>query len=89
MRDVEFLQDAGRNGWAVLTADQRIRWVPAELEVVRLAGVKVFALAGGNLTAADQAARYVANLERIQRACAVAGGEIYVVRPDRIERRWP
>lgn len=26
LSDVEFLRDAGRNGWAVFTADMRIRW---------------------------------------------------------------
>lgn len=89
LSDVEFLRDAGRNGWAVLTADMRIRWVRDELAAVQNWQVQLFALPRGGLTAQEQASRFVRNLGRILAACERPGPCIYAVHADRIERKWP
>lgn len=89
LRDVDYLRDAGANGWAVLTADMRIRWNAHELSVVEAERVRVFALPRGGLTGPEQASRFVANLERINHACVKPGPFIYAVLPHRIELRWP
>jgi hypothetical protein len=47
LADTEFLGDAGRHGWAVLTGDMRIRRVAHELAVVEAEGVRMFALPRG------------------------------------------
>lgn len=89
LSDTEYLRDAGRRGWAVLTADARIRYVPHELAVVKTEGVKVFALPRGDLRAADAAARFIRNLPAIVRACDQPGPAIYAVMAGRISLRWP
>ncbi|MBA3372584.1 MAG: toxin-antitoxin system, toxin component, PIN family protein [Actinomycetota bacterium] len=89
LADTEFLGDAGRHGWAVLTGDMRIRRVAHELAVVEAEGVRMFALPRGHLRGVEQAARFVDNLPAILRACDRPGPYIYAVLRDRIERRWP
>jgi len=49
--------------------DRRIRHHPAEIAAVRRHHVKLFALTSGNLTAGDQAERFVRNGSRIALAC--------------------
>lgn len=88
LSDIEFLRDAGRNGWAVLTADMRIRWVRDELATLQEGKVRLFALPRGGLTAREQASRFVRNLDRIVAACERPGPFIYAVHADRIERKW-
>src|SRR5688572_17543917 len=58
IRDAEWLELCGREGWSVLTMDQRIRYRPAEIAAIRRHRVRAFALASGNLRAADQARRF-------------------------------
>lgn len=89
LADTAWLRDAGRWGWAVLTGNPRIRWTAHELAVVQVEAVQVFVLPRGQLRGAEQAARFVDNLAAIHRACERPGPFIYVVLPDRIERRWP
>jgi len=89
LADTEFLRDAGRNGWPVLTADASIRRRSHELTVVTAERVQLFALPRGGLRGVDQAARFVANLSSIVAACARPGPFVYSVLPSRIERRWP
>lgn len=62
LADVDFLCEAGRNGWAVMTADMSIRRRPHELAVVEAEKVQMFGLPRGDLTGADQVARFTANL---------------------------
>ena len=89
LADTKFLRDAGRNGWAVLTADARIRYRPHELAVLQAERGRLFTLSSGNLTGADQARRFVSNMAAIERACRREGPFIYVVYESRIEKRWP
>ncbi|MDP9405561.1 MAG: hypothetical protein M3O86_03025 [Actinomycetota bacterium] len=89
LADTTWLRDAGRSGWAVLTADPRIRRRHHELAVVRDEAVRIFALPRGDLRGVAQAARFTDNLARMLRACEQAGPFIYVVYANHIERRYP
>lgn len=51
--DVEWIAEVGRCGWVVVTRDQNIRRRPNELRAVRAAGLRLFALTSGNLSAAE------------------------------------
>lgn len=87
--DIEWLTRAGEERWAVITADARIRRRRLELDVVDRWNVKVFTMPHGNLTGPQQVARVIDNLDAILRAMARPGPGIYVLLPDRIERRHP
>ncbi|WP_370324925.1 hypothetical protein [Euzebya sp.] len=87
--DVEWLTRAGEEEWAVITADARIRRRALERAVVDRWQVKIFTLPHGNLTGPEQVARVIDNLEAILRAATRPGPAIYVLLPQRIERRHP
>lgn len=53
--DAEWITEVGRQGWVVITRDQNIRRRPNELRAVRAAGLHLFALTSGNLSAAETA----------------------------------
>jgi predicted nuclease of predicted toxin-antitoxin system len=89
LADTEFLRDAGRRGWVVLTRDAAIRRRPHELRVVREEWVKIFELSRGNLKGAEQVARFIDNLDRIVRACEQPGPFIYAVLAGGLELRFP
>ncbi len=89
LADTEFLRHAGRNRWAVHTADARIRRRPHELAVVEAERVQLFALPSGGLRGVEQAQRFTDNLDRIVAACRLPGPFIYSVLPRGIQRRWP
>lgn len=84
--DEEWLELAGSSGKAVLMKDTRIRYNRAEREAVKRHGVRCFCLTRQDLTGPEMAARFIANLEAITRACADPGPFIYAVHKDRIER---
>ena len=46
-KDTDWLTEAGRRGWAVITRDERIRYRTLEREALINAGVGAFVLAGG------------------------------------------
>lgn len=87
--DTEWLELCGRRGWIVLAKDKRIRYRPAEIEAIRRHRVKAFVLTSGNLTSAQQIERFIANEERIVRACDDDGPLLYAVHKARIERMYP
>lgn len=87
--DEEWLERCGRAGWVVLTMDKRIRWRRAEVAAIRRHGVKAFALTSGNLSAPDQARRFIDNLDRIEASCAEPGTFVFAVRATGIERLFP
>lgn len=89
VRDVEWLELCGREGWAVLTMDRRIRYHRAEIAAIRRHKVKAFALTSGNLTAANQAERFIRNADRIDAACEEPGPFVYAVHARRIVRIFP
>ncbi len=63
--DSELLAEAGKQGWIVLTRDQRIRYRPNELNAVIAARVVLFVLTQGNLSAAETARIVVGAYPRI------------------------
>jgi hypothetical protein len=87
--DVEWLELCGREGFPVLTKDRRIRHRPAEIQAIRRFRVRLFAVTGGSLTAAEQAARFDRSRERIDEASTDAGPFVYSVQADRIVRIFP
>lgn len=89
VEDVEWLELCGRHGWPALTMDRRIRYHPAEIAAVRRYRVQAFALTSGNLTAAEQAQRFIRNGPRIDAACEQSGPFLYAVHADRIVRIFP
>jgi hypothetical protein len=60
--DADWILDVGRRGWFVPTKDDNIRHRPLEKAAVRVAGVGLFALKGGNLRGAQMAHAFVAAL---------------------------
>jgi hypothetical protein len=87
--DVTWLERVGSEGWVALTKEARIRYRPAEAAVIAAFGVRLFAVASGNLGAAEQAARIVENIERIVEACRESGPFVYSVQAGRIVRLFP
>lgn len=55
MQDVEWIQWAGANGYAVLTANPRMLRVPMEREAIVAHGTKVFCIAKPETTKEDKA----------------------------------
>ncbi len=84
--DVEWLELAGSQGWAVFTKDKRIRHNIREREVVMSFSVQCFCISRPSLPAAEMADRYLRNLGAIVRACRDPGPFIYAVHESRIER---
>ena len=89
VQDVEWLELCGREDWPALTMDRRIRYRPTEIAAVRRHRVKAFALTSGNLTAPEQAERFVRNSRRIEIACAQPGPFLYAVHATQIVRIFP
>jgi uncharacterized protein with PIN domain len=89
LTDEEWLRDAGREDWIVLTKDDAIRRRPAERDALTDAGVRVFCLTNRNLRGADQAARFVENRHRILQRAQKPGPYIYGVYEGRILKLWP
>lgn len=89
VRDVEWLELCGREDWIVLTMDRRIRYHGAEIAAIRRYRVRAFVLTSGNLSASQQAQRFVSNAERIHVACEAPGPFVYTVHPTRLVRIFP
>jgi PIN domain-containing protein len=89
LADDEWLHDAGERGWVVLMKDAKIRYRPAELEVIIDHGLRAFCLTNANLRGAEMAARLVANLPRILRVAQEPGPYIYGVYVTSARRLWP
>lgn len=69
-KDVEWLAEAGRRAWVVLTKDSAIRRNPHEKAMFRTAGVRVFALARKDLSGPEMANLFVAALAGMHRRAA-------------------
>jgi len=78
--DVEWLAEAGRRAWVVLTKDGAIRRNPHEKAMFRDAEVRVFALARRNLAGPEMAELFVAALPGMRkRAVAVPAPFVFSV----------
>jgi hypothetical protein len=88
--DEEWLRDAGEQSWVVLMKDNKIRYRPAELQVVIDHGLRAFCLTNANLRGVEMAERFVENLARIVRiAREKPGPYIYGVYADGVRPLWP
>jgi predicted nuclease of predicted toxin-antitoxin system len=65
--DEEWLAEAGRRGWVVLTKDQRIRYRHTELVALVKARVAAFVLVSGDLRGDEMAKAFVEALPRMSR----------------------
>lgn len=65
--DPDWLRAVGAKGWLVLTRDQNIRRKPDELAVLREAGIILFALTSGNLSAQETADIVIQAWPKMQR----------------------
>jgi hypothetical protein len=75
--DTTWLPAVGAKGWVVITRDQAIRRRPNELAAAQAAGLHLFALTSGNLSAADTAALVVAAWPRICKAVRSGPGPAF------------
>lgn len=90
LADEEWLRDAGEHGWVVLMKDARIRYRPAELQVVIDHGLRAFCLTNANLRGVEMARRFVEHLPRIARIAEQRPGPyIYGVYRDAVRVVWP
>jgi PIN like domain len=84
--DVTWLEEAGRQGWAVLMKDERIRRRPAEKAMLVRAALRCFVITRGDLRAEQMAGRFLANIVGMERVCAKPGPFIYAVHQTRLDR---
>jgi len=66
--DAEWLGEAGRRGWVVLTKDKAVRRNALELAAIRMSGVACFSLGHGNLKAEQMAQAFIAARRRMEKA---------------------
>lgn len=90
LADEEWLRDAGEREWVVFMKDAKIRYRPAELQVVVDHGLRAFCLTNANLRGVEMAQRFVENLPRIVRIAQLKPGPyIYGVYSDAVRPLWP
>jgi len=90
LADEEWLRDAGEREWVVLMKDAKIRYRPAELQVVIDHGLRAFCLTNANLRGVEMAERFVEHLARIVRIAERRPGPyIYGVYSDAVRPLWP
>jgi hypothetical protein len=90
LADEEWLRDAGKRGWVVLMKDAKIRYRPAELQVVINHGLRAFCLTNANLRGVEMAERFVEHLPRIVRIAEEKPGPyIYGVYSDAVRPLCP
>ena len=70
--DVEWIREAGEQGWIAITRDQNIRRKPNELAAIRPSRAIIFVFTSGNLSAEDTARILLTALPRIYRSAAGA-----------------
>lgn len=72
VQDVEWIRDAGTNGWIALTQNPRIWFTPGEREAVQTSGARVFSLARADLPSEFKAfvfgRRWLSITRRVRRA---------------------
>ena len=87
--DVDWIEEAARQGWPILMKDKRIRHRPAEIDAVVTHKARCFVITRGDLPSADMVDRFVANRTAIFAAAAGPGPYIYSVQIDRLSRLYP
>ncbi len=69
-KDEEWLKEAGRRGWAVLTKDRRIRYRTPAVAAIVEARVRAFVLTAGDLQGTEMAAIFLKALPAMNRFAA-------------------
>lgn len=87
--DTEWIEEAAKQGWPILTKDKRIRYRQAEIAAVAENKARCFVITRGALPSADMAQRFIGNKAAIFTAAADSGPYIYSVQTDRISRLYP
>ena len=64
--DVQWLPEAARQGWVILTNDRKIRSRSLELRAVMTSGARVLALVGGSLSAAELARNFINTVAKVE-----------------------
>ena len=89
LADEEWLRDAGQREWVVHMKNAKIRYRPAELQVVIDSGLRAFCLTNANLRGIEMGQRLVAHLPRIVRVATKKPGPfIYGVYSDGVRPLW-
>jgi hypothetical protein len=84
IQDVEWLERAGTEGWAVFMKDAAIATNPAEIAAVKEFAVRCFTLARQDIAAHRMAAWFLNSLDDIVLACGQPGPFVYAVEETRI-----
>lgn len=87
--DSTWLEQAGKEGWVVLTKDKMIRWRVDELAAVQGHGVRVFYLGAPGLTGDQIRDRLLKNMDRVLKRSATAGPWICAIRSTQVVQTWP
>lgn len=77
--DTEWLEVAGRNGWAVLMKDHRIRYRHKERAALRGHGVRAFCVLDGNLLASEMARRILSVIDDMVLACGLGAPSLHLI----------
>lgn len=85
--DPEWIERANRDGWVALTKDASI--IRDHRDVLAETTLRVFAFNNANLTGPELVARLEANFNRILQRAKKPGPYVWVIAPDRLQRRWP
>lgn len=67
--DVDWIEHAGRQGWAALSNNKKIRYNTLERQALERHNVPLFALVNGNLKVLEMAGAYLVALPRIIQIC--------------------
>jgi predicted nuclease of predicted toxin-antitoxin system len=78
-KDPEWLTEAGRNGWVVLTKDKKIKYRIVEMAAVVAADARVFTLTAGSVQGSEMAEIFVRAMPKIK-AYVEANAPPYIVR---------
>jgi hypothetical protein len=84
--DVEWIGLTAERGWIGFHKDGEIRRNEAERRAVVATKARMFCVPRADITAANLAARYIANLAAIAAAAMMPGPYIYSVQTNRIVR---
>jgi hypothetical protein len=68
-QDVDWLREAGANGWIVITRDDRIRYNQLEKQAVIAAKLRFFSITSSSLTGEEAGALILSALNKITRLC--------------------
>ncbi|POM26098.1 hypothetical protein BTM25_04860 [Actinomadura rubteroloni] len=87
--DVEWIEEAARQGWPVLMKDKKIRYRRVEIEAVAQHEARCFVITRADLKSTEYAARLISNQEAILQAAGLPGPFIYTVHADRLDPLYP